>query len=67
MHGSNFALSDTRVSDDAVDGRFRYMDDVATAAAMAQCNIHVVRKGRLGKLDGAIDICRIHRVNADLF
>lgn len=60
MHGSNFALSDTRVSDDAVDGRFRYMDDVAASAvATAQCNIHAVRKGRLGKLDGAVDICRI--------
>lgn len=35
MHGTNFALSDTRVSADAVDGRFRYVDDVAAAAAVS--------------------------------
>lgn len=38
MHGSNFALSNTRVSDDAVDGRFRYMDDVAATAARRRHN-----------------------------
>lgn len=40
MHGSNFALSDTRVLADAVDGRFRYVDDVAAAAVAAAARRH---------------------------
>jgi len=40
MHTPNYALSDTRVSADAVDGRFRYVDHAAAAAAAAATMQH---------------------------
>lgn len=72
MHGSNFALSDTQLSADTVDGRFRYVDDVAAralTAATRRYNVTFMRreKDAWGEFDGPIDICGIHRINADLF